>query len=193
VGHDDSTALIEACRKGDPQAWDTFLERYGRLIWSVALRSGANQTEAEEVFQRSWVAIIEGIGRLDRSDRVHSWVAGIARHQTWRLFDEQRRSRRFHSSETAYPHESETDAPQEKALLAGEAGARAHQALSQLDDRCRELLSHLFLADPPLDYQEISRRTGLATGSIGPIRARCLDRLRVVFSGLYQPDVGQDT
>lgn len=191
--HGDSTALIEACRKGDPQAWDTFLERYGRLIWSVALRSGANQTEAEEVFQRSWVAIIEGIGRLDRSDRVHSWVAGITRHQTWRLFDEHRRSRRFHSLETAYPHESETGAPQERALLAGEAGARAHQALSQLDDRCRELLSHLFLADPPLDYQEISRRTGLAIGSIGPIRARCLDRLRVAFSGLYQPDAGQDT
>ena len=191
---DDVRALIRACAKGDPKAWDDFLDRYGRLIWSVALRSGANPTEAEEIFQRTWVAVVEGIGRLKDPKRVRSWLASTTRHQTWQLFDEHRRSRRFDSIEAAQDQgeESSIDALQEHNLLAIEAGEAAHQALAEMDDRCRDLLTHLFLADPPLDYQEISRRTGLAIGSIGPIRARCLNRLRVIFSKLYQPDTEHD-
>ncbi|MCD4750579.1 MAG: sigma-70 family RNA polymerase sigma factor [Thermoanaerobaculales bacterium] len=195
MNSNDVGALVDACRKGDPEAWDLFLERYGRLIWSVASRLGANSAEAEEIFQRTWVAVVEGIGRVNHPDRLHSWLASTARHQTWQLFDEQRRSRRFDSLEVAYDKgdEPEIDAMQERNFLALEASEAAHQALTGLDDRCRKLLTLLFLSDPPLKYQEISRRTGLAIGSIGAIRARCLNRLRTIFSGLYQLDARHDT
>jgi len=191
----DVRALVKACAKGDSEAWETFLDRYGRLIWSVAQKSGANTTEAQEIFQRTWVAIVEGIGRLKDPQKTHSWVASTTRHQTWQLFDEQRRSRRFDSIEAAREagEESGIDACHEQNLLAIEASEAALQALAQLDDRCRELLTHLFLSDPPLDYQEISQRTGLAVGSIGPIRARCLNRLRIAFSELYQTNAKNDT
>ncbi len=195
MNSNDVADLVEACRQGKPKAWDLFLERYGRLIWSVALRLGANSAEAEEIFQRTWVAVVEGIGRVEQPERVHRWLASTARHQTWQLFDERRRSRRFASLEEAHDQddESQIGAIQERDILALEAGEMARQALAQLDDRCRELLTQLFLANPPLDYQEISRRTGLAVGSIGPIRARCLSRLRTIFSRLYQPDAGHDS
>lgn len=191
----DVGALLKACRKGDPEAWDIFLQRYGRLIWSVASRLGANSAEAEEIFQRTWVVVVERIGHVDHPERVHSWLASTARHQTWQLFDEQRRSRRFASLEATHDKgdEPEIDAMQERDLLALEAGEAARQALAQLDDRCRELLTLLFLADPSLKYQEISLRTGLAVGSIGSIRARCLSRLRIIYSRLYQPGSGHDS
>ncbi len=183
MGFDDPGSLVKACREGDSEAWDVFLRRYGRLIWSIALRAGARESEAEEVFQRSWVAIVEGIGRVDRPERLHSWVAGVARNQTWRLFDEQRRFRRLSSLEAGRVegHEPEVEASQEQDLLAEEAGDSILEALTGLDDRCRELLTFLFLEDPPLDYREISSRTGLAVGSIGPIRNRCLERLRSIY------------
>ena len=35
----------------------------------------------------------------------------------------------------------------------------------------------LFYHQPPLSYREVAERLGLATGSIGFIRGRCLKRL----------------
>lgn len=181
-------SLVKACQAGDAEAWDLFLERFGRLIWSVALRLGTSHTEAEEVFQRSWVAIVEGIARLEKPESVHSWVAGIVRHQAYQYFDEQRRLRRFSplSEHIESPPETTREAEVEQALLNLEVASVMHRALAELDRRCRRLLSMLFLEDPRPSYDEVSERTGLAIGSIGPIRARCLNRLRVVFGKLYQ-------
>jgi len=36
----------------------------------------------------------------------------------------------------------------------------------------------LFCADPPVPYAEITARLGIAVGSIGQTRSRCLDKLR---------------
>jgi len=181
------TALVRACRRGDAPAWDEVLDRYGRLIWSVALRLGARSDEAEEIFQRTWVAIVEGIHQLRDPDRLASWVAGTTRFQTYRLFAEHGRSRRFSSLEEQQEQGFEPgatpdyDADLDRVVL----HAAVRDALDRLADRCRDLLELLFFADPPLDYQTISERTGLAVGSIGPIRARCLERLERILRDLY--------
>ncbi len=36
----------------------------------------------------------------------------------------------------------------------------------------------MLIGDPPRNYADISATLGIAVGSIGPTRARCLDRLR---------------
>lgn len=52
-------------------------------------------------------------------------------------------------------------------------------ALDQLDDRCRELLILVFKdEDERLPYEEVASRLGMAVGSIGPTRSRCLGKLR---------------
>ncbi len=171
--------LVAACRKGQSDGWDEVLERYGRLIWSVARRLGAREDEAEEVFQRTWIAVVEGIHQLKKADRLASWIAGTARHQTLRLISEQVRHRRASSldlPEGAAELSVNDDVEAELSRL--EQAAALHDALDRLEQRCRELLEMLFLEDPAPDYREISLRTGLAVGSIGPIRARCLKRLR---------------
>ena len=50
--------------------------------------------------------------------------------------------------------------------------------VAKLPPRHRELVQLLFFEQPPLPYAEVARRLGLATGSIGFIRGRCLERLR---------------
>jgi DNA-directed RNA polymerase specialized sigma24 family protein len=50
--------------------------------------------------------------------------------------------------------------------------------VAKLPPRCAELVRLLFFEQPPLPYAEVARRLGLATGSIGFIRGRCLTRLR---------------
>src|SRR5262249_58403763 len=55
--------------------------------------------------------------------------------------------------------------------------AALRAAFAELPQPCRELLS-LLMSDPAPAYAEVSARLGMAIGSIGPTRARCLDRLR---------------
>lgn len=56
------------------------------------------------------------------------------------------------------------------------------RAMEALDERCRILLTLLFYrADPP-PYSDIAARLGIPEGSIGPTRARCLEKLRRVLA-----------
>ncbi len=172
--------LVAACRRGEPEAWDEVLERYGRLIWSVSRRLGAREDEAEEVFQRTWIAIVEGIHQLKKADRFASWIAGTTRHQTLRLISEQARHRRASSIDdrTIIGNEPVADEDVEGELTRLQEAATLYDALARLELRCQELLEMLFFEDPAPDYREIAEQTGLAVGSIGPIRARCLKRLK---------------
>ena len=69
------------------------------------------------------------------------------------------------------------DAEIEEKVLTAERNAALRAAFAELPPRCRQLLL-LLLSDPPLPYAEISSVLGVRIGSIGPQRARCVDRLR---------------
>jgi len=51
-------------------------------------------------------------------------------------------------------------------------------ALGQLSLRCQQLIQMLFFELPARPYQELAKSLNLATGSIGFIRGRCLEKLR---------------
>ena len=51
------------------------------------------------------------------------------------------------------------------------------EAFRTLDEVCQQLL-RLMTIEPALSYEEISEATGRPIGSLGPTRARCLDKLR---------------
>jgi DNA-directed RNA polymerase specialized sigma24 family protein len=63
--------------------------------------------------------------------------------------------------------------------------------LAVLAVRCRTLLLAA-LEDPPVPYQQLAERLGLAVGSIGPARGRCLEQLRRVIEDLER-DMTEDT
>ena len=69
------------------------------------------------------------------------------------------------------------EATVEQELLIAERNAALRAACAELPHRCHELLS-LLMSDPPPGYAYISATLGLRVGSIGPTRARCLERLR---------------
>ena len=183
-------ALVRACIRGEAAAWDRLLDDYGRLIWSIARRAGLNDEEAEEVFQRSWVAIVEGLSRLKKPDRLGSWIAATTRHQVYRFFSESARHRR---SVPLKPGD-EFDVPSkvEEALEDEQRNQAMRESVDRLANRCRTLLRLLFFEDPPLDYESVAERTGLAIGSIGPIRARCLTQVKKIFDRLYHQGHGHD-
>jgi RNA polymerase sigma factor (sigma-70 family) len=52
------------------------------------------------------------------------------------------------------------------------------ETIGGLPPRCARMVRMLFFEDPPRPYQEIAKELGIATGSIGFIRGRCLKKLR---------------
>jgi DNA-directed RNA polymerase specialized sigma subunit len=52
------------------------------------------------------------------------------------------------------------------------------ETVAELPERCQRMVQMLFYHDPPLPYSEVARRLGLAEGSIGFIRGKCLEKLR---------------
>ena len=65
----------------------------------------------------------------------------------------------------------------ESELLRTERSAALHEAVTQLPPDSRRLIA-LLIQDPPVPCAEISVKLGIPVGSIGPHRARCLQKLR---------------
>lgn len=79
----------------------------------------------------------------------------------------------------------------EQELLAAERLAALREAFAALPPSGQRLIA-LLLEDPPVSYAEISARLGIAVGSIGPTRRRCVDKLRryPAVAALINTDTG---
>ena len=67
-------------------------------------------------------------------------------------------------------------------MLTAERDSALWQAFGGLSERCQTLL-RILVSDPPPSYDEIAAALDMPIGSIGPTRARCLERLRGLAEG----------
>jgi RNA polymerase sigma factor (sigma-70 family) len=74
--------------------------------------------------------------------------------------------------------EGQTAETPEELLRAVEREQMLREAQWSLSPRCRRLVHMLFYEVPPRPYAEVAEQLGIAKGSIGFIRQRCLARLR---------------
>lgn len=178
-------SLVHRCRAGDQAAWVALVERFQRLVYTVPRRMGLGDADAADVFQHVFARLFESLARIDDPARVRAWLVTTARRESLRLVGE--RSRVVDrvcaldgENEPTDPLDSlpDPDPLPEDQLAALQDEDRLRRALGLLDERARSFLELLFLQDPPLSYSEIATRMGISEGSIGPTRARCLDKLR---------------
>lgn len=175
----DATRLLRRAANGDPQAWEHLVDRYGRLIWSITRDFKLAESDAGDVFQTTWMRLIEHIGRIEHADRVGSWLAATARNECLRSLAVRKRLVLAHEDDPfdgPAAHEPEID----EALLAAERAEVVREAMTHLPRHWQRLMEML-MSDPPASYAEISDELGLPVGSIGPTRGRCLARLRVLL------------
>jgi len=166
--------LLSRCRAHDAAAWDLLVERYERLIYAVALRNGVSAEDAADITQSTFVALIDSLDRIRDEERLASWLMTVARRQAWRVRD---RSRQTLTLDTDIETPTDPFADWETLTV-------LHDALTQLGGTCRELLLALYFDPDEPSYAEIASRFGRAIGGIGPLRGRCLERLR----GLIEED-----
>jgi RNA polymerase sigma factor (sigma-70 family) len=185
----DTVQLVRGAADGDEAAWRGLVERFSSLVWSVARAHRLANADAADVFQTTWLRLAEHIQRIDHPDRVGAWLATAARRECLQCL-------RSGARTTPTDDLDRLDVsplagnPTEDAVLAAEKeredADRAEalwQALARLPTRCRELL-RVLMASPPPSYAEVAEALGLPLGSIGPTRARCLQRLRDEAAGI---------
>ena len=163
--------LLRRCGEGDGDAWRLLVERYQRLVFSVALRNGLCREDAADVTQLTFVALLDSFDQIRGGDRLGSWLMTVARRQAWRF-----RRRVIAEQGVVGPVALVDDSVGEWERLAW-----LHGGLGQLGGPCRELLEALYFDLSEPSYAEVAVRLGRAVGSLGSMRARCLVRLRKIL------------
>ena len=166
-------ALVGRAAGSDQDAWDELVERYSPLVWSICGRYRLGRHDIEDVAQNVWLRLVEQIGNLRAPAALPGWLATTTQRECLRVL--RRQDRVVPVPDELPPALDDVEIEQEIVLAERNAALRA--AFAELPPRCRQLLSML-LRDPPRPYAEISAVLEIRIGSIGPQRARCLQRLR---------------
>lgn len=173
----DIARLVRRASLGDTRAWERLVDKFGRLIWSITRDFKLRESDAADVFQTTWMRLIEHVDRIEHPDKVGSWLAATARNECLRCLATHKRLVLVTEDDVVLGDIAERGAEIDEALLAGERAETVRAAMAHLPQRGQRLLE-LLMADPPASYQEISSELGLPIGSIGPTRGRLLARLR---------------
>jgi RNA polymerase sigma factor (sigma-70 family) len=174
--------LVRDARRGDECAWNALVNRYAGLVWAIARAHRLNDADAADVSQATWIKLFRNLGTLKTPSALGAWLATTARRESLRCIQRGGRT-------DPWPEEREIadDGPDlDAGLLAGERDALVLRALSELSERDQALL-RMLAADPAPSYEEISAALNMPIGSIGPTRARALERLRRKLAQLGTP------
>lgn len=169
-----TVSLVHACRQGDQEAWALLVRRFAPLVGAIVRSHGLAGADCEDVSQATWVRLWRNVDQLRNPDRLAEWLSVVARREALR-----------HLAVRQAP--TPTD---DLLVLEGRAGGavsaedeaaardrlmRLRAAFRSLPPRCQHLLGLLV---EERTYAEAAEALGMPAGSVGPVRSRCLDRLR---------------
>jgi len=175
--------LIKACLKGDSEAWSSLIDKYKKLIFSIPIRYGLSREEAADIFQAVCLELIQELPKVREPKALPKWLMQVTAHKCFHWKRHRNRMVSQDDEETKVP-ESSIPAEAELNLREVEEEQMLRDALAAISPRCRELIHMLFYEEPRRPYQQVAASLGLATGSIGFMRQKCLDRLKEQLDSL---------
>jgi RNA polymerase sigma factor (sigma-70 family) len=180
LAHSSDEQVIGRCLKGDQEAWSALIDKYKNLIYSIPIKLGMYQ-DAGDIFQSVCVDLLSELPRLREHRALPKWLMQTCYHKCLRY---QRATDKLvelapegTDSDAASPASSAEDLP-EHLLMQFEHEQILRDAISELPEKCERMVRLLFFENPPRPYENIAQELGMATGSIGAIRGRCLAYLR---------------
>jgi RNA polymerase sigma factor (sigma-70 family) len=175
----EAANLVIQAASGDQGAWSRLVDHYARLVWAVTRSFRLGDSDAADVSQMVWLRLLEHINRVD-PERVGAWLVVTTRRECLRVLAFRKRVLLTYESSAFEGVPGDQPEP-DAELLADERAVDVRRALESLPDRWQQLMGML-MADPPAPYAEISATMGIPIGSIGPIRGRCLEKLRLLLA-----------
>jgi RNA polymerase sigma factor (sigma-70 family) len=184
---DPLDALVAGALAGREAAWNALVERLQRVVWKSVNMMTFDADVRADAFAATWLRLAERLDTIREPEKLPGWLATTACNEVRQIL---RHRGRQHTSLSGGGNGRGGGHIDE---LVGDEGGHADQlvaveerravraAFARLDEGCRELLTVLVLADPPVPYDEASERLGRPIGSLGPSRRRCLDKLETLL------------
>jgi RNA polymerase sigma factor (sigma-70 family) len=178
--------LVAACLRGDQDAWEALVRLHANLVYAVIRRCGIGGDEAADLFQEVWVAAWDGLASL-RDERVLAgWLATIAARQARRALRRRIQSivedgERFETEAMIAPDPGMTP---DQVAVEVEQSETIKGAIASLSDRDRQIVYAFFYDPAAPSYAQIAERLGVSPETVGPLRTRCLRRLRAALDNL---------
>lgn len=169
--------LVRECRKGNQEAWSVLIDKYKNLIFSVPIKFGLSREEASDIFQAVCVDLLSELEKLREPRALPKWLMQTSYHKCL-LWKKQRLNLLDDSHQMDKQEQTSPDSLPENLLQQLQREQILRDALASLPVRCGNMMRMLFFEDPPRPYDQVAAELGLAAGSIGFIRGRCLKKLR---------------
>lgn len=184
----DDRVLVEACLGGDSEAWEVLILRYQRLIYSIPIRSGFSPVDAADIFQAVCLKLFQKLATLRKQEKVSSWLMTTTTRECWRVVEKRRRETQPSIYDDDYERDIVNQLASEEPLadearIAYERHQAVRDAIEALSERCRLLITLLFYSKEEPSYADIARLMKLPLNSVGPTRARCLQKLKRILEG----------
>ena len=177
--------LVRECRKGNQIAWSALIEKYKNLIFSIPIKFGLPREDAADIFQAVCVDLLSSLPKLREPRALAKWLMQTSFHKCLsskkdrlNLVDDLEVLDRGREDERNPSARASGDELPEEMLYQVQREQSVREALAALPPRCGRMVSMLFFDDPPRPYQEVAKELGVASGSIGFIRGRCLKKMR---------------
>jgi RNA polymerase sigma factor (sigma-70 family) len=171
--------LVQECLSGNEDAWAALVDKYKNLIYSIAIRWGFSQDDATDIFQSVAARLLSELSRLREPDALAAWLIRVTANQCIQAKKQQARTEALSPNEPALFAASQPGQTPETILHLAHREQILRQALLSTSPRCRRLIEMLFFENPNRSYPEVAASLGIAVGSIGFIRRRCLDQLKM--------------
>lgn len=172
--------LVLACGQGDEEAWSALVARYQRLLYTIPRRAGLDEDAAADILQQTFLKLLQNLKKIQQPAQIHAWLVTTARRETLHFLRRQKNAPQTSIDEMNDGEQKEFPASEllaDEILLAMERQHSVRAAVTSLDERCRNLITLLFYRQNQVPYSEIAQILGISEGSIGPTRARCLQKL----------------
>ncbi|HSV66916.1 MAG TPA: sigma-70 family RNA polymerase sigma factor [Mycobacteriales bacterium] len=172
------TELLRAASEGDQEAWEEIVRRYHNLVWARVRACRLQHADACDAVQMTWLRLAENCHKIQSPEHLGGWLTTTAYRECLRIL---RRPTHLSYVADAVAEPADPGAgPEARVIEANTEADTARMLRILLDDlppRWRILLEELFTDEPP-PYDKVAATIGIPRGSIGPTRARALQRLR---------------
>jgi RNA polymerase sigma factor (sigma-70 family) len=178
--------LVRRAARGEEAAFEALVDRFADVVWSVARGHGLSPVDAADISQTTWLRLAEHLDTLREPDRVGAWLVTTARRECLRTLQRSKNHVLMDTSLDWCNPRNEIELDHE--MLEDEQDEELWRAFEGLSGPCKSLL-RMLMADPAPSYADVSAAFKMPIGSIGPKRARCIERLRVwVAEPVYRRD-----
>ena len=86
------TTLIQRLKNWqDQSSWQDFFDTYWKLIYSVALKAGLNETEAQDAVQETMISVAKHMPTFKYDRAIGSFKVWLLQMTRWRIIDQFRK------------------------------------------------------------------------------------------------------